>query len=601
MLSMTYGYFKIGIAFAFLFPVHCDTSLMSRSLPLLAVNKERAMKTTARYLFITLFGLMYFGCSESDSAQNNEEKSGAEVTSYTVFEPGVTILSLNVERSIKVAYAEGEDVVIIEAVRGSLTPEGYRQDPTFPKYEMDTRITDREGRLLYLRRGGDRFVGPTWEDDLLVQDSMLPSPEGNRNLFALVAKAAQRIEAQVVAEKGASTAAQMLYEIKAIKSFGNSALASIAASDEEIIQKFGSLDVQDFIPLAGGGGSLAGDENEVTDFSRGYYFLGLHEKTTLVIAHHTATRIHKYNAGSYTYFDFCNHGTCPSDMTQDCTLSMVEKPDWAAYTCQTDYDAFSNDGHNCHDDSRVQMASFVYGKTNTGSQYWCGDGNSSTDFSAGTEAGYPTCSDSSRSGYNHPDMYNYSETNTNSALQYTTNYSVVLSAGATYTISTCDTTDDDTYLRLFNGTTQVSSSDDGCGLQSKITYTPTHTATYSIHAGCYGSGSCTAKVNVNLVSSNPSPRYYVESNTDSAQQYTTNYSVSLTAGKTYEIATCDNSSTDTFLRLFDSAGSQVTYSDDGCGLQSKMTVTPSVSGTFSIHAGCYGSSSCNGTVVVTQL
>jgi hypothetical protein len=291
-------------------------------------------------------------------------------------------------------------------------------------------------------------------------------------------------------------------------------------------------------------------------------------------------------------------------MAQKCSLTMIAKPDWTAVTCKTAYATYSDDGgHNCHDDTRVQLATFVYGVSNNGYQYWCNGADDSTDISVDIwgweldQDGSPDCNESTNRGYNFPSMYQYSATNTNSAQQYTTQYNVVLSAGATYTLSTCGTSSTDTYLRLKSGTTQVAYNDDACGLQSTITYTPTMTGVYTLYSGCYGSGSCSGKINVKLVSSSTSPNYYSATNTNSAQQYTVNYTVSLTAGKTYVISTCGNSSSDTYLRLF-GGEAQVAYNDDACGLQSKITYTPTTTGSFSVHAGCYGSGTCNGIVTV---
>ena len=66
-------------------------------------------------------------------------------------------------------------------------------------------------------------------------------------------------------------------------------------------------------------------------------------------------------------------------------------------------------------------------------------------------------------------------------------FRVSLVAGQEYNFSTCGGTSEDTYLRLFgtNGYTIVSASDDACGLQSSIAYTPTSSGVYFIEISRY--------------------------------------------------------------------------------------------------------------------
>jgi len=79
---------------------------------------------------------------------------------------------------------------------------------------------------------------------------------------------------------------------------------------------------------------------------------------------------------------------------------------------------------------------------------------------------------------------------------------------------------------------------------------------------------------------------------DIATQYTTSYSsgyrafnFSAQAGCTYTFTTCGLSGADTYLRLYDNAsgGVNIVAADDQCGLQTILTWTCSISGTYSIH------------------
>lgn len=95
---------------------------------------------------------------------------------------------------------------------------------------------------------------------------------------------------------------------------------------------------------------------------------------------------------------------------------------------------------------------------------------------------------------------------------------------------------------------------------------------------------------------------YSATNTNSAQQNTSNKLVALTAGQKITVATCGLTgsavSGDSWLRLRAPNGTEVATNDDACGGHgSSLTHTATVSGNFEIRAGCYSSGSCSGTVV----
>lgn len=74
---------------------------------------------------------------------------------------------------------------------------------------------------------------------------------------------------------------------------------------------------------------------------------------------------------------------------------------------------------------------------------------------------------------------------------------VTLTAGTAYTFSSCAGTAD-TYLRLFDGTSQKVYNDDGCpsGYGSKMVFTPTTTKQYDLYLGFYGSKTGSATVTI---------------------------------------------------------------------------------------------------------
>jgi V8-like Glu-specific endopeptidase len=93
------------------------------------------------------------------------------------------------------------------------------------------------------------------------------------------------------------------------------------------------------------------------------------------------------------------------------------------------------------------------------------------------------------------------------------------------------------------------------------------------------------------------------SNTNSAQQNTVNRSVTLAAGQKLSFGTCtvpgSAGTGDTYLRLYNAAGQQVTSNDDACGVLSYAQYTAPTAGTYQIRAGCYSSNTCSGTVAYT--
>jgi Lectin C-type domain len=99
---------------------------------------------------------------------------------------------------------------------------------------------------------------------------------------------------------------------------------------------------------------------------------------------------------------------------------------------------------------------------------------------------------------------------------------------------------------------------------------------------------------------------YSVSNTNSATQNYFAYAFNLRHPTTSSVTlgTCGvpgaSTADDTFLRLFNPSGVQVAFNDDACSSAgSNLSFTGGPAGTYTIHAGCYGSSSCSGTVAFT--
>ena len=93
----------------------------------------------------------------------------------------------------------------------------------------------------------------------------------------------------------------------------------------------------------------------------------------------------------------------------------------------------------------------------------------------------------------------YSASDTNYGLQNVAVARFTQCGSTAITASTCNSYNGDTYLRLSNAAGEISRSDDaaGCGLGSSLTYQPPANAgceTYTLQAGCFGSGSCAGVV-----------------------------------------------------------------------------------------------------------
>ncbi|QOD91280.1 hypothetical protein H2514_00910 [Lysobacter sp. CW239] len=120
---------------------------------------------------------------------------------------------------------------------------------------------------------------------------------------------------------------------------------------------------------------LGGPDNQIAAGGRYQTYIQVWSKPFVLIAQHSGTRVGHWLYNSTTssvkthagWRSFCNHGTCAtvSPMTHRCTytgprLTYYRRPtirtDAGGHTCSTQYNVFSTaGGHNCHDDSSVQV------------------------------------------------------------------------------------------------------------------------------------------------------------------------------------------------------------------------------------------------------
>lgn len=210
--------------------------------------------------------------------------------------------------------------------------------------------------------------------------------------------------------------------------------------------------------------------------------------------------------------------------------------------------------------------------------------------------------------------YSYSAGNTGSATQNTANNFVRLEAGDFITVGTCSlpgaTATGDTYLRLFNGSSQVAENDDSCGFASLLTFTATSAGTYEIRSGCYGVGQCsgTTAYKIRRKGSGSGSVSYNVSNTATTTQNYRREALFLREGQLLTAGTCGVTGSagtgDTFLRLFGPDGSEVVSNDDSnCGGSlSKLSyfVPANGEGSYELRGGCSGNTACTGTVAYSE-
>ena len=199
--------------------------------------------------------------------------------------------------------------------------------------------------------------------------------------------------------------------------------------------------------------------------------------------------------------------------------------------------------------------------------------------------------------------FGYSASNTNGATAGTRDVSIPLRAGETLTAGSCglDNTGftGDTYLRLFSGATELTSNDDACGgVGSQLSYKATSAVTVTLKAGCYASGACDARVSYRIGVSSLS---FTATNTDSNSKNSVNQTLHLVAGDKLTVGTCGLQDAvfngDTVLGIY-SGTTAVAANDDSCGsLGSRVTYRAPATGDYSVHIGCFGSTTCSGTAV----
>ncbi|PSH58332.1 hypothetical protein FY050_23945 [Phyllobacterium endophyticum] len=195
-------------------------------------------------------------------------------------------------------------------------------------------------------------------------------------------------------------------------------------------------------------------------------------------------------------------------------------------------------------------------------------------------------------------------------------YRVNLVAGQTYTFNLAgsgNTPVVDTYLRLHdaNGNQIAFDDDSGVGASSSLVFTAAASGVFFVNAGAYNDAA-TGQYALSFTQANSQTDPTVSEAADAAANTATTYAlaggetlrgtlgsngdhdwvrIELVAGQTYSFSMTGTGAAaiyDTYLRLRDSAGTQIAYDDDsGAGNNSTLIFTATTSGTYYLDAGAY--------------
>ncbi|MCB9594656.1 MAG: hypothetical protein H6719_18195 [Sandaracinaceae bacterium] len=337
---------------------------------------------------------------------------------------GLTVLD-HTDTSIHLAYRQADDVIFLEAVRGDQVPEPYRDDPESPPYEIDARFSSDSGFIFYLQQGGHGWVEPAWEEAMNRQlADRTPLVGSNEVLFRLASEASRTMREDIAEQIGEEAAAALAPEIDSIHAYASEAHKQFLLQDAARREHLRDVDTPTLeIPTETGdvayGTPGPGDPN-YSCAAAASYAISLHADSLdglpgFAGGYHSATARHWFNGAAscgsyYSVHSNCNHGRCATTMTQ---RHMSGYKAFAANvlranSCSGEYKWDSDGGsygHNCHDDTRIQMHNFVYESNEGGHWRWCDGNDNDHDISVDIlfveldQDGYPEYSTSTNRGY----------------------------------------------------------------------------------------------------------------------------------------------------------------------------------------------------------
>ena len=334
---------------------------------------------------------------------------------------GLSVLE-QTDNSISVAFREGDVVVYMQSIRSKLAPEYYLEALNMPLYEIDTRFMDANGFIFYVAQGGHAWADPSWGEDLERQMAMeRPLRGSNEVLFRVATDAAKTMREDISLEIGDEAAFDLMDEVDAIVNTARSMhpqfIHQFEVRNQELVAQ-GRAPVQRLEHAAEEitYGTAGPEDQSWSNPTAISYSITLHADSLGGLpgyagGDHSATQRHAWSGGSiYSRHSSCNHGTCASLMPQKANSAAKEfaANELKANHCSGEYKWDSdggNYGHNCHDDTRIQMHNFAYKSTKGGIWRWCDGGDRDHDISVDVlfveldQSGYPRYSTDTNRGY----------------------------------------------------------------------------------------------------------------------------------------------------------------------------------------------------------
>jgi hypothetical protein len=253
-------------------------------------------------------------------------------------------------------------------MQSGMTPEELERTDIV-NHEIDGIVFDQEGRAMTTQIGGDRFIDPTWK--------MMDSSKG----IDLEVRTADLARAVAAREALASWTAPAGLEQLRLGAMQLSHLSKNIDADQapKVSAEVG--------PALGTKWDTVNPSGEA--YANYDWSYSMWQKSTLVIAEHSAVRLNLWSAGGTAIrsWSTCNHGACAASepMSRNCLSVRMgdsndtryvygessESPGSGRAGCTTAYwpqgDAFGN-GHNCHNDSRLQRYAIVTGSVGDASR-----------------------------------------------------------------------------------------------------------------------------------------------------------------------------------------------------------------------------------------
>lgn len=334
---------------------------------------------------------------------------------------GLTVLD-RTATSLSVAFREKNVTIFMQAKRGVPTAEMYQKDAKSPKYEVDARFMDAKGFVFYIQQGGDGWLDPTWGEDLQRQVAMeRPLAGSNEVLFRLATEASKILRTELAGQIGDGAAAELAPVVDSIVVSGSTMHARYR-EQFEIYDKARLAKGLPALPRLERAaeeityGTPGPDENYWQIGAAGQYSIALHADKLDGIpgyagGYHSATARYAWSGGAIFWTHAtCNHGRCATEMTKrtESASKAFAAGELYALHCSGEYKWDSDGGtrgHNCHDDSRIQLHNFRYKSWMWGTARWCDGGDNDHDISVDVfgveldQEGYPEYSSHENRGY----------------------------------------------------------------------------------------------------------------------------------------------------------------------------------------------------------